>query len=48
MLGFNVDLKNRLIDMITKGIEIDSGIYRPMDTIDYYEKSKKHISIFNT
>ena len=37
MLGFNVDLKNRLIDMITKGIEIDSGIYRPMDTIDYYE-----------
>lgn len=29
-------LKKRLVEMMSKGVEVDSGIYRKMDPIDYY------------
>ncbi len=32
-----VELKNRLLEMLEKGIEVDSGEYRKMDFLDYYE-----------
>ena len=31
------ELKNRLVEMMSKGIEVDQGVYRKMDPIDYYE-----------
>lgn len=30
------ELKNRLIEMITKGIEEEPGVFRKMDEMDYY------------
>ncbi len=32
-----VELKNRLFQMIYKGVEEEPGIFRPMDLVDYYE-----------
>ena len=30
------ELKNRLVEMISKGIEVEEGVYRKMDPMDYY------------
>ena len=32
-----VELKNRLLEMLERGIEVDNGEYRKMDFLDYYE-----------
>ena len=31
------ELKNRLVEMISKGIEVEEGVYRKMDPMDYYD-----------
>lgn len=31
------ELKNRLVEMITKGIEVEPGVFRKMDAMDYYD-----------
>lgn len=31
------DLKNRLVEMLTNGIEVEPGEYRKMEIIDYFE-----------
>ena len=31
------ELKNRLVEMISKGIEVEEGVYRKMDSMDYYD-----------